>query len=240
MVVFSILANSTWSQNAAMATTPTLDTAQVVASIARHDLNQAETLKRYHAVRHYSVIYRGFGRTITADMDAEMDYDAISGKSFRIVSETGSKTLCHRVLERAIDSEREAWKDRASTALTEANYVFRLLGTDELNGRPAYLLTVEPIKPSKFLYKGKIWVDLVDFAVEQMEVEPAKNPSFWISQTLIHHSNKNANGFWLPERNQSTTKVRIGGTAVMTIDYGTYQTVPQFQSIDAGLLHSSR
>jgi hypothetical protein len=227
VVVFLLLVNRAPSENGGTGSTPALDTGQIVASIERHDLNQALALKHYQAVRHYSVVYRGFGRTITAGMDAEMDYDAASGKSFRVVSETGSKTLCHRVLERAIDSEREAWKDKASTALTEANYVFRLLGTDQLDDRPAYLLAVEPIKPSKFLYKGKIWVDPVDFAVEQMEVEPAKNPSFWISQTLIHHANKNANGFWLPERNQSTTKVRIGGTAVMTIDYGTYQTDPR-------------
>jgi hypothetical protein len=30
--------------------------------------------------------------------------------------------------------------------------------------------------------------------------------------------------FWLPDRNRSETKVRIGGTAVFMIDYGTYRT----------------
>jgi hypothetical protein len=29
----------------------------------------------------------------------------------------------------------------------------------------------------------------------------------------------------LPEKNRSETKVRIGGTAVLTIDYGIYQIV---------------
>ena len=224
---FFLLANSTWSQDWDAESAPVLDTAQIVASMERHDLNQAQTLKHYHAVRHYSIVYRGFGRTITAAIETEVDYDEASGKSFRIISRSGSKTLCHRVLERAVESEREAWKDKASTALSEANYVFRLLGTDQLDGHPAYVLAVEPIKPNKFLYKGKIWVDAIYFAVKQMEVQPAKNPSFWISLTLIHHSNQEVNGFWLPERNQSTTKVRIGGTAVMTIDYGTYQTDPQ-------------
>jgi hypothetical protein len=224
---FLFLANSTWSQDWDVKSAPVLDTAQIVASMERHDLNQAQTLKHYHAVRHYSIVYRGFGRTITAAIETAVDYDEASGKSFRIISRSGSKTLCHRVLERAVESEREAWKDKASTALSEANYVFRLLGTDQLDGHPAYVLAVEPIKPNKFLYKGKIWVDAIDFAVKQMEVQPAKNPSFWISRTLIRHSNQEVAGFLLPERNQSTTEVRIGGTAVMTIDYGTYQTDPQ-------------
>jgi hypothetical protein len=34
-------------------------------------------------------------------------------------------------------------------------------------------------------------------------------------------------GFWLPQQNRSETEVRIGGTAVMTIDYGTYQIASQ-------------
>ena len=59
-----------------------------------------------------------------------------------------------------------------------------------MGDRPAYVLSVEPISPSKFLYKGKIWVDAAAFAVAKMEVQPAKNPSFWISRTLIHHTNE--------------------------------------------------
>jgi hypothetical protein len=81
--------------------------------------------------------------------------------------------------------------------------------------------------PSKFLYRGRLWVDGVDFAVARMEVQPGRNPSFWISRTVIHHVNTDMGGFWLPQHNRSETKVRIGGTAVMTIDYGTYRIVPR-------------
>jgi hypothetical protein len=70
-------------------------------------------------------------------------------------------------------------------------------------------------------------VDEADFAVAKIEAQPSRNPSFWISRTLIHHTNAKRDGFWLPDKNRSETKVRIGGTAVMTIDYGTYQIVPK-------------
>jgi hypothetical protein len=75
-----------------------------------------------------------------------------------------------------------------------------------------------------------------------MEVQPAKNPSFWISQTLIHQTSSRFGGFWLPQQNRSETMVRIGGKAVLTIDYGGYQilqaqspqshgeTVPQLEN----------
>jgi hypothetical protein len=53
--------------------------------------------------------------------------------------------------------------------------------------------------------------------------EPAKNPSFWISRTLIHQTYEKLGDFWLPKQNRSESKVRIGGTAIFTIDYGVYQ-----------------
>jgi hypothetical protein len=213
---------------------PQMDAQQIVEAMQRHDRAQAGALNQYHALRHYSVVYRGFTRIITASMDVEVDYDAASGKSFRIVSQTGSGMLCQKVIKRAVDSEREASQDKSTTALSPANYRFELDGSEAVNGRPAYILKVEPIAPSQFLYQGRIWVDAADFAVAKMEVQPAKSPSFWITRTIIHHTNQRTGGFWLPEENRSETKVRIGGSAEMTIDYGAYRIVP-----DSGSLNSS-
>ncbi len=122
-----------------------------------------------------------------------------------------------------MDSEIEASKDSGATALTPANYRFQLLGSESLDGHPAYILSVEPLKESKFLYRGKIWVDATDFAVAKIEAAPAKNPSFWISRTLIQYTSTKVGNFWLPQRSRSESKIRIGGTAVLTIDYGAYQ-----------------
>ena len=210
--------------------TPTPTTAQIIEQMLRHDQRQAKTLQNYEGQRHYSVVYRGFTRTITANIDVEVTYDASSGKTFHIISQEGSGMLCEKVLKRALDSEREASLDKSSTALNSTNYKFQFVGTDRVGDRPAYALSVEPISPSKFLYKGKIWVDATEFAVAKMEVQPAKNPSFWISRTLIHHTNQMTNGFWLPEQNQSETKVRIGGTATMSIDYQSYRIAAQPES----------
>ena len=156
-------------------------------------------------------------------MEVEIDFDAASGKSFRIVSRSGSKILGEKVLKRAMDSEKEASEDRNATALTPANYRFQLQGSESLDGRPAYILSVEPLKASKFLYRGKIWVDATDFAVAKIEAAPAKNPSFWISRTLIRYRSAKVGNFWLPQRSRSESKVRLGGTAVLNIDFGAYE-----------------
>lgn len=66
-------------------------------------------------------------------------------------------------------------------------------------------------------------MDAADFAVARIEVEPAKNPSVWISSSNIENTYAATDGVWLPQKNRSESKIRIGGTAVLTIDYGTYQ-----------------
>jgi len=223
IAVILLAASIAWAANGDTAPAANLSPAQIVEQMQRHNQARKEALKHYSSMRHYQVEYRGFSKTIVAKMDVEVDYNAATGKSFRIASQSGSKLLCEKVLKRAVDSEKEAAQDQGATALTPANYKFHLAGTESLDGRPAYILDVEPLKGSKFLYRGKIWVDVADFALARVEAEPAKNPSFWISRTRIQFTNTKRGDFWLPERNRSETKVRIGGAAVLTIDFGTYQ-----------------
>jgi hypothetical protein len=56
-----------------------------------------------------------------------------------------------------------------------------------------------------------------------MQGEPAKNPSFWVSHTEIEYRWAKIGGFWLPAHNESETQVRMGGKAILTIDYTDYQ-----------------
>jgi hypothetical protein len=205
---------------------------QIVNRMQMHDRAHMKMLGSYQAQRHDAIEYRGFFKTLTASMDFEINYDASSGKRFRIISKRGSHVLCEKVLQRAVESEKKASLNRSATAWTRANYIFHLTGSDRLNGRPAYVLDVEPIAPSKLLYRGRIWVDGIDFAVAKMEVQPSKAPSFWLSRTVIHHVNKDVDGFWLPQQTRSEIKVRVGGSAVMTIDYGSYRIVPRQSVLD--------
>ena len=201
------------AQNAGQSAAPTpasLTANEIIHRVQRHNQARLDELRQYKATRHYAIEYKGFAHTVDAKMDVEVNYDSATGKSFRMVSQSGSNLLCDKVLKKAVDSEKEASQDKASTAL---------------NGRPAYMLHEEPLREGKFLSRGKIWIDAEDFAVVKMETEPAKSPSFWISRTSINSSSVKTDGFWLPGKTRSETKVRIGGTAVLTIDYGTYQVV---------------
>ncbi len=223
--VCALGAGLAWAQDAPAGGPANLNVQEIVEQLQRHNQERTAELKQYRALRHYQVEYRGFAARVAARMDVEVSYDAEAGKSFRIVSESGSAMLRDKVLKRALESEKEAFQNRDSTALTETNYRFRLAGMASVAGRPAYMLDVEPLTQSKFLFRGRIWVDAAEFAVVKMETEPAKSPSFWITRTLIHYTSVKTEGFWLPQQVRSETRVRIGGTAVLTIDYGSYEVV---------------
>jgi hypothetical protein len=164
-------------------------------------------------------------------MQVEATYVAPDKKDFKIVSQSGSKLLLNRVLLKLLDSEKEALQEplRQQTELSPRNYEFSLVETQHTPEGDFYVLALTPRQKSKFLYRGKIWVEARDMAVAHIESEPAKNPSFWISHTQIEHRYTKVGDFWLPAHNQSITQVRLGGKAVLTIDYTDYEiteTIP--------------
>jgi hypothetical protein len=124
----------------------------------------------------------------------------------------------------ASETEANTRENLAKTALSPDNYEFTLLDVEQAGegGTPCYVLQVTPRRHDKFLYQGKIWIHPQDFAVVRIQARPAKKPSFWIADTLIEHEYRSTGGFWLPATNRSTTKVRFGGRAVLTIEYGDY------------------
>jgi hypothetical protein len=170
--------------------------------------------------------YTGFPSTLGAEMQVKVSYAAPGTKEFTIESESGSKLILNRVFHRLLESEKESGSDeanRTAVALAPSNYRFSLLGCAPGDGRSQYVMRVEPLHDTKYLYRGKVWIDTTDFAVTRIEAQPAKNPSFWTKRTEIHHEYQKVGEFYLPVLNQTVTDVRLGGKAVLTIRYLDYK-----------------
>ncbi|MGC2403724.1 MAG: hypothetical protein WA510_28285 [Acidobacteriaceae bacterium] len=201
---------------------PQLTSEQVVQHLMEKNRERAAALQHYTGRRTYRLEYRGFPAAVEASMEVEVNFDAPSSKHFTIVNSTGSKVIQSRVFRRLLESEEQAGdtNNRKSSELGPENYNFSLAGIEN----STYVLNVEPKVESKFLYRGKIWVDARDFAVTRIEAQPARNPSFWTTKSLIRHTyQKIDNRFYLPKENKTVTSVRLGGTATLTIEYQSYQ-----------------
>ncbi len=202
-----------------------LDLSQVLEKLVEKNSERADALQKYQGRRFYSLDYKGFPTSFHAEMVVDMTYDAPATKQFTIVSQSGSQWIIDRVLKRLLEAEQESMnqENRARVALNPGNYEFSGFEQQNTPDSCSYQLNVEPKVPSKLLYRGRIWVDSKDFAVCRIEAEPAKNPSFWIKKTEIHHSYMKVGDFWLPSENQSVSAIRGGGRAVLTIKYLNYE-----------------
>jgi hypothetical protein len=215
-----VCAPAAWSQ--AEPRLPALTSEQVVQHLMEKNQERAQTLQHYVGKRSYRLEYRGFPTSVEATMEVQVNFDAPATKRFTIVSATGSKMIQNRVFRRLLESEQQAGDsdNRKHTELGPDNYVITLAGVEGTN----YVLNVEPKVESRFLYRGKIWVDAHDFAVTRIEAQPARNPSFWTTKSMIHHTyQKVDSGFYLPKENKTVTSVRLGGVATLTIDYQSYE-----------------
>jgi hypothetical protein len=209
-----------WTQ--ANTATPALTAEQVVQRLVEKNQERAAALQHYVGKRTYRLEYHGFPASTEATMDVDVNFDAPASKHFTVVNATGSKLIQNRVFHRLLESEEQAGdaSNRKHTELGPDNYTFTLAGIEGTN----YVLNVEPKEESKFLYRGKIWIDAHDFAVTRIEAQPARNPSFWTTKSVIEHTyQKLDNGFYLPKENKTVTNVRLGGVATLTIEYQSYQ-----------------
>ena len=57
----------------------------------------------------------------------------------------------------------------------------------------------------------------------RIEGEPAKNPSLWIKKTEVKHRYVKVNDFWLPAENHTESVIRLGGRAILSIEYKDYK-----------------
>jgi hypothetical protein len=199
-----------------------------VNNLVRKDEERARALRHLESTRVYRLSYRGFPGDRDAEMTVEVTYDSPATKSFKVISQTGSKLIIDRVFKRLLESEKEAVEPEmhARTLLNRDNYDFVLIGFEPAGvNSPGsqYVLDVYPKARSKYVYRGKVWVDGTDFAVTRIDAEPAQNPSFWTKKNEVHHEYMKVQDFWFPRRNESVSYIRLGGRATLTIDYNNYR-----------------
>jgi hypothetical protein len=226
-------------------TTAPLSVDQVVNNLVRKDEERAQALRHYESIRVYRLSYHGFPGDREAEMTVAATYDSPSTKNFKVISQTGSKVIIDRVFKRLLESEKEAAAPEmhARTLLNRDNYDIALVGYESAGVNSSnvsssgqgsqYVLAVYPKARSKYVYRGKVWVDGTDFAVTRIDAEPAQNPSFWTKKSEIHHEYMKVENFWLPRRNESVSYIRLGGRATLTIEYSNYRVTDSRQSGNA-------
>jgi hypothetical protein len=202
---------------------PTLPTAdEVVAKMMARDRERQASLHGYTASRRYVLETRNHHRR--AEMLVSMVCREDGSKQFEVVSSEGWGEARKHVFPRLLQAEIEAARPdfREQSRITGENYTFEMAGRELVRGRPAYVLSIEPRTPNKYLARGRIWVDAEEYAIIRVEGQPAKNPSMWFKSVHFAHDYDKTGPFWFPVLDHSVTDVRILGATEMTIEYFDY------------------
>ena len=213
---------------------------EVMQRVVEMNETRAKALEHYSSLRTYHLECHCMSHK-KADMMVRIDYQAPNKKDFTIVSESGSDSVRHRVFRKLLEAEQESMRDenQQRSAITPENYTFRVSDYQHTDTDEFYVLDAQPRSKNKFLFRGHIWVDAKDFAITKVEGEPAVNPSWWTVKTGFKRHYQKIGDFWLPETNESESKVRVFGTAVLTIEYGDYEITRASEATIASSLEPS-
>jgi len=201
---------------------PVVTEGQVFAELAAHNERRKSALHDYRVLRTYQVI--DLKGKVHAEEVGRMEFLAPDKKTFTVNSEAGSSLVRHMALNPLIRSEIEtaAGKEHHDSAISADNYSLDLLGEQQVGPYRCFVAEVLPKRKDKYLFAGKLWIDVDDYSVVRIEGHPAKKLSFWIERADFVRQYQNIEGFWLPQKDQTLVQVRLYGKKILTIDHQDY------------------
>ena len=211
---------------------PGVTESQVFAELAAHNEQRRSALHDYSVLRTYQVI--DLKGKVHAEEVGHMEFLSPDKKTFTVTSESGSGLVRNMALNPLIKSEIEtaAGKEHHDSAISADNYSLNLLGEQQVGPYRCFVAEVRPNRKDKYLFEGKLWIDVEDYSVVRIEGHPAKKLSFWIQRADFVRQYQKIDGFWLPQKDQTLVQVRLYGKKVLTIDHRDY-AVNAGQSKDA-------
>jgi len=195
---------------------------RIFAELDAHNEARKSALLDYVSTRTYQVV--DLKGKVHAEEIGRMEFHAPDQKKFVTTSERGSGMIRRMALNPLISSEIEAaaGKTHHDSAISAENYSLVLLGEQQVGDHRCFVAQANPKRRDKYLFEGKLWIDVDDYAVVRIEGHPAKKLSFWIERADFVRQYQKIDSFWLPERDETFVQVRLYGKKVLTIDHQDY------------------
>jgi hypothetical protein len=201
---------------------PGVTQSQVLAELAVHNEERKAALHDYTVLRTYQVV--DLKGKVHAEEIGRMEFVSPDKKTFTVTSESGSGLVRHMALNPLINSEIEAaaGKEHHDSAISADNYSLNLLGEQQLGPYRCFVAEAVPKRKDKYLFEGRVWIDVNDYSVVRIEGHPARKLSFWIQRADFVRQYQKINGFWLPEKDQTLVQVRMYGNKLLKIEHRNY------------------
>jgi hypothetical protein len=178
-------------------------------------------------IEHYAV-YRGKDQTHpAAEMTVKDTYQKGVGKTYTVLSQSGSEFLIRLGLNPLLDNEKVINQpaNLPQSWFTSANYAMKPNsgGVVRLGGRDCLVVDVTARHKASNLINGTIWVDASDFSLAQIDGLASKSPSAFAGATHMMRQYAEVDGFPMATHARAESTSMLFGLTVVTIDYSGYQ-----------------
>ena len=202
------------------------DISTIIRGVDASVRNRIDRLAGYTVTEHYAV-YRGHDTKQVADMVVRTAYRKQTGKSYTIVSQSGSSFWRGEVLERLLDNEKHmSQPGNVETALiNSSNYEMKLDPNlrQDLFGRHCLVLDITPRRRSEYLFDGKLWVDASDYSIVQLKGIAGKSAFFLASAADVTRQYASISNLPMATNAEAVSGGTLLGRTVVKIDYSNYQ-----------------
>lgn len=201
------------------------------ASIIRHidTANQAryDNVVGFTDREHYAV-FRGADQAHpAAEMTVVTTYKRGTGKSYSIVSQSGSAVIRRFGLQPLLDQEKNinVPGNVEKSWFTSANYEMHVMPgvTRNIDGRDCIALSIKPKHKAPNMIDGTLWVDTKDDSFAEVEGIASQSPSIFAGRTQMMRRYRNIDGFAMAIHARAESNSRFFGKTVVTIDYSDYK-----------------
>jgi len=186
-----------------------------------------EAVLGFTVIEHY-VVFRGNDETHpAAEMTVKTTYSKDTGKSYTVLSESGSDIVRHFVLDALLESEKRINEpaNREASWFTSANYEMKLQpgGIQRVDGRDCLAVELNPRREGPSLIRGTMWVDAKDFSTVEIRGSATKSPSLLTGPAQVMRQYANVSGFAQAIHARAVSNSFLLGQTVVIIDYQDYK-----------------
>jgi hypothetical protein len=203
------------------------DAAAIIHSLDAENQSRFENVLSFTDVEHYAV-FRGKEQSRpAAEMTVRMTYKKGIGKTYEILSRSGSTLVMKYGLMPLLENEK-AINNPAKLAqswFTSANYDMKLKPgvTQTIDGRLCLALAITPLRKAPNMVDGTLWVDARDHTLVEVEGIASKSPSIFAGTTHMLRRYTNMQGYAMAIHARAESSGMLFGRTVVTIDYSDYR-----------------
>lgn len=177
-------------------------------------------------MEHYTV-YRGDDLSHpAAEMMVKVMYRKGQGKSYKILSQSGSRLIQKFGLRPLLENEKKINNPATveQSWFTSANYEMRPKQGQAaiLEGRTCAEVSITPRRKAPNMVLGTLWVDVRDGSIVRVEGIASQSPSIFAGTTKMLRQYAQVNGYAMAMHARAESSGVFGHT-VVTIDYAGYQ-----------------